>query len=88
MREREREREREEVPYLTELGSEGVVDLVEGTSKSGELLASLVGDEKLSHRIPTMLFDASNAASVTFPAPLISLSPETITLRLCNICNM
>nr|POE91767.1 hypothetical protein CFP56_48506 [Quercus suber] len=45
-------REREEVPYLTELGSEGVVDHVEGTLKSGELLASLVGDGKLSHRIP------------------------------------
>lgn len=37
---------------LAELGLERWVDLVEGAAKSGELFASLVGDQKLCHPLP------------------------------------
>ena len=37
---------------LAELGLESVVDLIKGTAESGELFASLIGDDKLGHAIP------------------------------------
>lgn len=37
---------------LAELCLEGSVNLIEGTTKSGELFASLIGDQKLGHALP------------------------------------
>ena len=41
-----------ESEYLTELGGELMIDFIESATKSGELLASLVGDKELSHALP------------------------------------
>lgn len=37
---------------LAEFGLEGSVNLIEGTTKRGELFASLIGDQKLAHALP------------------------------------
>jgi len=66
--------------YLTELCRQLMIDFIESATKSGKLLASLVGDKELSHAFPIDVLRWLEGNIAELPCPHSIHSPISFTL--------